>query len=175
MYIEPWLFSFFFVFTKYICSKLWSVVFILHTNPGASPLAKLYSKWVTSVIFFHMTPLRWRQNGRDSVSNHQSHDCLLNILFRRRSKKTSKLRVIGFCAGNSPGTGEFPAQMASTVENVSIWWRHHVFWGLPLRSILSQANQLMTAVLHLYSITTNMHTPWQQYCWDLKKHRWFIL
>ena len=26
-----------------------------------------------------------------------------------------------------PGTGEFPAQMASIEENVSIWWRHHVF------------------------------------------------
>ena len=22
-------------------------------------------------------------------------------------------------------TGEFPAQMASDAENVSIWWRHH--------------------------------------------------
>ena len=22
--------------------------------------------------------------------------------------------------------GEFPAQMASNAENVSIWWRHHV-------------------------------------------------
>ena len=40
-------------------------------------------------------------------------------------KKTSKLRVNGLCAGNSPGTGEFPAQMASKAENVSIWWRHH--------------------------------------------------
>ena len=40
-------------------------------------------------------------------------------------KKTSKLRVTGLCAGNSPGTGEFPAQMASYAENVSIWWRHH--------------------------------------------------
>ena len=46
-------------------------------------------------------------------------------LFRRRSKKTSKLRVTGLCVGNSPGTGEFPAQMASNAENVSIWWRHH--------------------------------------------------
>ena len=70
--------------------------------------------------------LRWRHNGRDSVSNHQSHDCLLNRLFRRRSKKTSKLRVTGLCVGNSPGTGEFPAQMASNAENVSIWCRHHV-------------------------------------------------
>ena len=40
--------------------------------------------------------------------------------------KTSKLRATGLCAGNSPGTGEFPAQMASNAENVSIWWRHHV-------------------------------------------------
>ena len=29
---------------------------------------------------------------RDGVSNHQPHDCLLNRLFGRRSKKTSKLR-----------------------------------------------------------------------------------
>ena len=29
------------------------------------------------------------------------------------------------CAEDSPGTAEFPAQMASNAENVSIWWRHH--------------------------------------------------
>ena len=69
--------------------------------------------------------LCWRHNNRDGVSNHQPRDCLLNRLFRRRSKKTSKLRVTGLCAGNSPGTGEFPAQMASYAENVSIWWRHN--------------------------------------------------
>ena len=69
--------------------------------------------------------LLWRHNGRDGVSNHQPHDCLLNGLFMRRSKKTSKLRVTGLCAGNSPVAGEFPAQMSSNAENVSIWWRHH--------------------------------------------------
>ena len=42
-----------------------------------------------------------------------------------QSKKTPKLRVTGLCAGNSPGTGEFPAQMGSYAENVSISWRHH--------------------------------------------------
>ena len=49
-------------------------------------------------------PLRWRHNGYDSVSNHQPHDCLLNRLFRHRSKKISRLRVTGICAGtvNSP-------------------------------------------------------------------------
>ena len=69
---------------------------------------------------------QWRHNGCESISNHQPHDCLLNRLFRHRSKITSKLRVTGLCVGNSPGTGEFPAQMASNAENVSIWWRHHV-------------------------------------------------
>ena len=39
---------------------------------------------------------------------------------RRRSKKTSKLRVTGVCVGNSPVTGEFPAQRVSNTENVSI-------------------------------------------------------
>ena len=70
--------------------------------------------------------LRWRHNGHDSVSNHQPHGHLLNRLFRWRSKKTSKLRVTGLCEGNSPGAGEFPAQMAGNAQNVSIWWRHHV-------------------------------------------------
>ena len=64
--------------------------------------------------------LQWRHNEPDGVSNHRPHDCLLNSLFRRRSKTTSKLRVTGLCAGNSPVTGEFPAQRASDVENVSI-------------------------------------------------------
>ena len=43
-------------------------------------------------------------------------------------RKASKLCVTGLCTGNSPGTGEFPAQMASNAENISIWWRHHEFW-----------------------------------------------
>ena len=35
------------------------------------------------------------------------------------------LRVTGLCAGTSPVTSEFPAQMVSYAEIVSIWWRHH--------------------------------------------------
>ena len=70
--------------------------------------------------------LRWRHNERNGVSNHQPHDYLLNRLFRRRSKKTSKVCVTGFCDENSPVAGEFPAQRDSYAENVSIWWRYHV-------------------------------------------------
>ena len=43
--------------------------------------------------------LQWRHYGRDSVSNHRRPYCLLNRLFRRRSKNTSKLCVTGLCEG----------------------------------------------------------------------------
>ena len=85
----------------------------------------MWRKTVHAALFSFIS-LRWRHIERDGVSNHQPHDCLLKHLFRRKSKETSKLRVIGLCVGNSPATGEFPAQRASNAENVSIWWRHHV-------------------------------------------------
>ena len=93
--------------------------------------------------------LQWRHDGRDRVSNHQPHDCLLSRLFRRRSKKTSKLRVTGLCAGNSPGTGEFPAQMTSNAENVSIWWRHHVVYTNGSYSCLSGWLYILTLLIFL--------------------------
>ena len=62
------------------------------------------------VCWLHNTvqSLHWRHNDHDGVSNHQPHHCLLNRLFRRRSKKSSKLRVTGLCAGNSPGPVNSP-------------------------------------------------------------------
>ena len=80
---------------------------------------------LTGTVNTDIASLLWRYKGRGSVPNPQPHDYLLNRLFRRRSNKTSKLRVTGLCVGNSPGTSEFPAQMASNAKNVSIWWRHH--------------------------------------------------
>ena len=60
------------------------------------------------LILMHTIPLHWRHIDHNSVSNHQPHDCLLNHLFGRRSKKWSKLRVTGLCAGNSPGPVNSP-------------------------------------------------------------------
>ena len=85
-------------------------------------------------IYYYCSPLQWRHNGRDDVSNHQPHHCLLNRLFRRRSKKTLKLRVTDLCAV----TDEFPAQMASNAKIVSIWWRHHALVALKLRQFPSR-------------------------------------
>ena len=56
----------------------------------------------------HDSALHWRHNDHDGISNHQPHGCLFNRLFRRRSKKASKLRVSGLCVGNSPGPVNSP-------------------------------------------------------------------
>ena len=74
---------------------------------------------------FTTSPLQWRHNERDGIWNHKRFDCLLNRLFKHRTKKASKLRVTVLCEGNSPATGEFPAQRSSNAEIFSIWWRHH--------------------------------------------------
>ena len=70
-----------------------------HTTP-------IFWKCYISIAFMkfeHNCSLHWYHNDHDGVSNHQPHGCLLNRIFGRRSKKTSKLRVTGHCAGNSPG------------------------------------------------------------------------
>ena len=54
-----------------------------------------YERWSN-----HSETLKWHLNERDGVSNHQPHDCVHNRLFRRRSKKASKLRVTGIYEGN---------------------------------------------------------------------------
>ena len=59
-------------------------------------------QWIGIVLY----TLHWHHIGRNCVCNHQPHDCLLKRLFRRRSKKTSKLCVTGLCVGNSPGRGK---------------------------------------------------------------------
>ena len=119
--------------------------------------------------------LQWCNNERDSVSNHQSHDCLLiyiyNRLFRRRSKKTAKLCVNGLCEGNSPVTGEFPAQRASNAENVSIWWLHHDC-GILLMAInvyIEKRGMIATAI-HIPTIYCN-YTGTSLVC--MREANWF--
>ena len=73
------------------------------SSPGHPPdVQRQLHNWLHAFGPQRMS-LRWRHNDRAGVSNHQPHGCLLNRVFRRRSKKTSKLCVTGLCAGNSPG------------------------------------------------------------------------
>ena len=76
------------------------------------------------LVRMRIDSLQWRHYGYDSVSNHQRHDCLLNRLFTQIKKIKAPRHWPLY--GEFTGTGEFPAQMASNADNVSIWWRHHV-------------------------------------------------
>ena len=40
-------------------------------------------------------------------------------------RKRQSSASLAFVQGIHRGPPEFPAQMASNAENVSIWWRHH--------------------------------------------------
>ena len=104
-----------------------------------------------------LNTFQWRHNECDGVSNHQPHGCLVNRLFnrlfRRRSKNISKLRVTGLCGGNSPATGEFPAQRASNAENVFIWWRHYDSLSVTLAlQLIRDSNFVAFSVHMIYTI-----------------------
>ena len=81
--------------------------------------------WMKYELKFSFQTLQCCHNEDDGISSRQPHDCLLNRLLKRRSKKTSKLHVTYLCEGNSLVTGEFPAQRASNAENVAIRWCCH--------------------------------------------------
>ena len=104
--------------SKIICRQLlidiWYCHYLLSDINGKACVYNKYIRLIPGVFeqtpqcFHNKLALRWRHNGLYSVSDHQPHDCLLNRLFRRSSKKTSKLCVTGFCAGNSPGPVNSP-------------------------------------------------------------------
>ena len=118
---------------------------------------------VAILIISCQTAFRACFNEHHGVSNHQPHNCLLNGLFRPRSNETSKTRVTGLCEGNSPGTGEFPAQSASNAENVSIWWRHH---EVSMREDVTHATHALSKWLRLRTAT--------EIIWTRGLNRWEV-
>ena len=90
---------------------VWSDGVVLYSIKGISRPSCIgkYSSQMSDLQEFHDTgsrseivtrsALQWCQNERDDVSNHRRLDFLFNCLFRRASKKTSKLRVTGLCEG----------------------------------------------------------------------------
>ena len=61
--------------------------------------------------------LQWRHNERDVVSNHQLRHCLLNGLFRRRSKKTSNVGDRWISLTKGPVT----RKMFSFDDDIMVW------------------------------------------------------
>ena len=116
--IQPFMTAFNICCSSQYGTRLWNTsvaIFLVKNDVHIQTLSLLIA-----AQYITMASL-WVRLRLKSPASH----CLLNGLFRRRSKKNSKLSVTGLCAGNSPVTGDFPAQMASDAENVPIWWRHH--------------------------------------------------
>ena len=92
-------------------SSMWCAFTYNTLKPGQN--VPRFADVAFKLIFFrckclYFCSLQWLHNDRNGVSNHQSHDCLLKRLFRRRSQKTSKLRVTGLGAGNHTGDRWIP-------------------------------------------------------------------
>ena len=118
--IKSWLYA---VTTFIVCVILGWAIHTATFVDGHGVEPELTCMWVAPGHGFTLNDaLQWRHNESDGVSNHQPHEYFLNHFFRRRSKKTSKLRVTGLCVWNSPVTGE--PQRVSDAVNVAIWWRH---------------------------------------------------
>ena len=102
------------------------------------------SYWTMKNIGFR-TALQWRRNDHDGVPNHQPHGCLLNRLFRRRSKKTPKLRVTGLLWGIHRGPVNSPHKWPVTRKM------------FPFDDVI----MISVAINH-----------WNIKCWDIRS--WFV-
>ena len=126
-------------------------VFILKSVPGTCNRC-LCTPSVHKISILHILflTLQWRHNECDGIWNHQPHHCLLNHLFRHRSKKTSKLWVIGLCVGNSlvnsPHKGPVMWKMFS-FDDVIMSILHILFLSDKSFSIFLTKSSIHTVVL----------------------------
>ena len=135
------------------------------------------------------TSLQWRQNERHRVSNHQHLDHLLRRLFRRTSKKTSKIYATGLCEWNPLVMSGFPNKGPVTRKMFPFdhhgypkWW-HHIFmtggtsglslWQYPMQPVTTN---FMLWQLSLFSLSDKDSTILiVKFCCPLPKSCNFIL
>ena len=119
---------------------IWFIFRLMSSKPGHARNRKIPTKstnpwrisWQVLVMTTHETGL--------IMSPMASQITSLTIVYLHvYSKKTSKLRDTGLCEGNSPVTGEFPAQRASTRKMfpfddvvMSLWG---TFWAVELAEV----------------------------------------
>ena len=92
---------------------------------------------------YFLPSLRWRRNGRESVSNHEPHNCLLNRSFRRRSKKTSNSASLAFVRGFHRGPVNSPHKWPVTPKcfhlMTSSWWQRNLYHLLDFNEVVAVA------------------------------------
>ena len=98
---------------------------------------------VTSLTQWPVSPLQWHE--RHGVSNHWHYNDVIMVATASQitslaivnstvysgadQRKHQSPASLAFVRGIHRVPGEFPAQMASDAESVSIWWRHHGYLG----------------------------------------------
>ena len=89
------------------------------------------SLWLSDAIWRHATrsALVWTIHYNDVImgtiaSQITSLTIVFSTIYSDADQNIKVSRHWPLC-GNSPGTGEFPTQMAINTENFSISWRHH--------------------------------------------------
>ena len=119
-------------------NKLITTELYLVASQNANELATC-AFWCVGFDHDYIT-LQWRQNG-----SMASQITSLTIVYSavhsgadQRKNQSSASLALG---------GEFPAQMASNAENVSIWWRHHD--TTEMRSVLLVIWDAMTLTVSL--------------------------
>ena len=148
------------------------------------PMLLHVAKWVPSC---QIQTAQWFHHYDDVImtmlaSQITSLTVVYSIVYSGvNQRKTSKLRVTGLCAGNSPGTGEFPAQMASYAENASIWWRHHVLilqfelWMKNVFFLKRVPDQLCCdpLIIYIIHVTDLTKSPWPRHA-SMRQTIWYV-
>ena len=106
-----------------------------------------------------IVPLRWRHNEQDGVSNHQPYHLFTQPFGKTQIKENTKAPRCWPLCEKFTGTGEFPAQMASNAENISIWWRHHV-WIIVDNSWAINIDMMIITMI-VYQMKNKNHNMYQ--------------
>ena len=141
--IEIHIFSFEKIHLKmsYAKANQWHYMVVMVTQIAGektvcSPVCSPMSSFLYVCKGSDVKTLQWRHNGCNSFSDHQPHDCLLNHLFRRRSKKISKLHALAFVWGihqglvNSPHKWPVTRKMFPFDDVIMAFSFHNIVMGI---------------------------------------------
>ena len=127
-----------------------------------------------------MKTSQWRHNERDRVASQITsltivYSTVYSGVDQRKHQRSALLAFVRRI--HASVTGEFPAQKASNAENISIWWRHHIYDLANLtnvsESIILQSVRLSflhSFKLQFYSIYLNVKEEPRKPHWNKKAH-----
>ena len=126
------------------------------------PMRRPAGSWTNNHLW-SKNKLQWNMNQSTNIFVKEIgiENVVCARLFRRRSKKTSKFCVTGHSPGNLTVSDEFPSEMASNAENVSICWRHH---GQDMLNVLTRVMSFA------HQVYFGGNQPLK-----IKKSKWYIM